>query len=567
MRLSLSSLAPWSGRALALALGCCAVSGALAFKPAVLTEEDLHWFVGPVDYGLGPGLGLPTTGQLKLGADGVWVQAKARAGTVPVGPPDAQVQGMFGSVFTWPLIPLHMVLVPDGRVLTYGSQLNGMQGAQFNYVIWDPSAGTDPDSMMVMPNSTGTDIFCAAQVLLPDSGSVLILGGDRIVNGQRNYANNDVNIFDPSTNDLNKQAASMAYQRWYATAVTMDTGTQVVLGGRMDRYFAGDANDPPTTATYATSPEVYDAGTWGTLSGADSSTVFGAASSNWSYPQGWLAPNGQVFMLAHSGKMYNLSTAGTGVLTQLTPTTSAAVPALSSTMYAPGKILSLRNGAAAVTVDINGATPKVSATDGPGWNRLYGNTTLLADGTVWASGGSTTGNDLAGEVLQSEIWNPATGHWTLTATAAKPRLYHSAALLMPDATVLTGGGGAPGPVSNLNAEIYYPPYLYLKDGSGNPAPRPTITSAPTVVSWGQQISVNVKSATPVSRLSFVRMGTVTHDFNNDQRFTELKFKVKGKQLKLTTPTSKTLNPPGFYLLFAFDGNGVPSVARVVKMAD
>ena len=40
------------------------------------------------------------------------------------------------------------------------------------------------------------------------------------------------------------------------------------------------------------------------------------------------------------------------------------------------------------------------------------------------------------------------------------RLYHSGALLLPDATVLIAGGGAPGPLVNLNAEIYYPPYLF-----------------------------------------------------------------------------------------------------------
>ena len=68
-------------------------------------------------------------------------------------------------------------------------------------------------------------------------------------------------------------------------------------------------------------------------------------------------------------------------------------------------------------------------------------------------------NQLTGVAYQVEIWDPATGHWTAGASAAVPRLYHSNALLLTDATVLTGGGGAPGPLANLNAEIYYPPYL------------------------------------------------------------------------------------------------------------
>ena len=35
---------------------------------------------------------------------------------------------------------------------------------------------------------------------------------------------------------------------------------------------------------------------------------------------------------------------------------------------------------------------------------------------------------------------------------------------MPDASVLGGGGGAPGPQNNRNFEVYYPPYLYDETG-------------------------------------------------------------------------------------------------------
>ena len=93
---------------------------------------------------------------------------------------------------------------------------------------------------------------------------------------------------------------------------------------------------------------------------------------------------------------------------------------------------------------------------------------------VLVNGGSTVPNQLTGVAYQVEIWDPATGHWTAGASAAEPRLYHSNALLLTDETVLTGGGGAPGPLTNLNAEIYFPPYLYTS--SGQPAVRPAITS-------------------------------------------------------------------------------------------
>ena len=67
----------------------------------------------------------------------------------------------------------------------------------------------------------------------------------------------------------------------------------------------------------------------------------------------------------------------------------------------------------------------------------------------------------------ADIWNPATGAWTRGAAAQQARLYHSNAVLMPDASVLVMGGGAPGPQNNTNVEVYYPPYLFA---AGSPRP-------------------------------------------------------------------------------------------------
>ena len=66
---------------------------------------------------------------------------------------------------------------------------------------------------------------------------------------------------------------------------------------------------------------------------------------------------------------------------------------------------------------------------------------------------------MVGVNYQAEIWNPNTGQWTRGAEAVRARLYHSTALLLPDASVSMAGGGNPGPQFNDNAEIYYPPYL------------------------------------------------------------------------------------------------------------
>ena len=126
-------------------------------------------------------------------------------------------------------------------------------------------------------------------------------------------------------------------------------------------------------------------------------------------------------------------------------------------------------------------------------DRLWANGTLLADGGVLVTGGSGVDNQWTDVDYQAVYINPWTGFSLPAASASIPRLYHSAALLLPDGSVLTGGGGQDGPVDELNAEIYYPYYLYRNDGTGRPAPRPTIVSAPSTLKGGERFSMTVGS--------------------------------------------------------------------------
>ena len=226
--------------------------------------------------------------------------------------------------------------------------------------------------------------------------------------------------------------------------------------------------------------------------------------------------------------------------------------------FAPGKVLSVRSNQVFV-VDFTQTVPVATQTDDIDQVRYYASGTVLANGKVLVTGGSTVPNQLTGVAYQAEIWDPATGHWTAGASAAEPRLYHSNALLLTDATVLTGGGGAPGPLANLNAEIYYPPYLYTS--SGQPAVRPAITSVSSTP--GVTLSVTVGPTDQISRLTFVRTGSATHDNNLEQRFIDLAFQQSGQQLTATLPSDPTVLVPGYYMLFAFDQAGVPSIAQVL----
>ncbi|HKY50205.1 MAG TPA: galactose oxidase early set domain-containing protein, partial [Candidatus Limnocylindria bacterium] len=177
-------------------------------------------------------------------------------------------------------------------------------------------------------------------------------------------------------------------------------------------------------------------------------------------------------------------------------------------------------------------------------------------------------NDLATAHYRTETWDPATGHWTRGATHVRARMYHSVAMLLPDATIVTGAGGSPGPQTNPNTEIYYPPYLFKKDGSGDFAPRPVIEAAPSsALSWNQPFHVKVSAGTSVSRVTLLRTGAITHAFNPNQQLIEMPFAQDGQRVELVTPALAVDAPPGFYLLFVFDQAGVPSVARFLRLMD
>jgi hypothetical protein len=336
--------------------------------------------------------------------------------------------------------------------------------------------------------------------------------------------------------------------------VTLAGGDVLVLGGRQD---------PGQPATV---PELYTPGGGGyrPLPGAASEAAFGAAASNWWYPRAFLAPTGRVVVIGHDGALFSVDPAGVGGIERLPGSAPPSRVGLPAAMFAPGKVLALRSRGRAVVVDASGARPTVAATGGLSQVRVWSTLTVLPDGKVLATGGAADGNRGADVAYRAETWDPATGRWTLGAAAAKPRLYHSTAILLPDATVLTAGGGSPGPVTNLNAEVYRPPYLFRRDGSGEPAERPAILEAPDRLRYGEPFAVRAAGA--VGRVTLLRTGSVTHSLDAENRFLELPFARAGAgEVAVTPPARPELAPPGHYMLFVLDETGVPSVARIVRL--
>ena len=458
-------------------------------------------------------------------------------------PANAGTKGAWSALGNWPVISVHMVLTPDGRVLSYGSDGTGKQTGFFIYDVWDSAVGLG-GGHMTLPNGTGTDIFCGSQLVLPASGSVFLAGGDNWTGtGTNNTANNNSNVFDPAGNTLTR-GNNMNRARWYSSSTTLINGETYIQGG----------------SSGTDRPEVRDInGTFRLLSGADTSTL------DFMYPRNFVAPDGRVFGFDSAGRMYYVNASGSGSITMAGQFSASYTGSdASAAMFAPGRILQFGgNSNGAIVIDINGATPSVTPTQSMSTQRRLVTATLLADGKVLATGGSQVWNELTGVNNSAEIWNPATGTWTRGNDGAVARLYHGNALLLPDATVLVSGGGAPGPLNNLNAEIYYPPYLFT--AAGALAPRPAMAGAPQFIDIGKTFRVDLAAGTTVARVTLVKTGSTTHGFNMEQRFQDLTFNANGTQLAVQAPTRAALAPPGYYILFVIDSAGVPSLGKIVRM--
>ena len=463
-----------------------------------------------------------------------------------------QNEGRWTGVLDWPIIAIHSVLTPQGKVMNFGTDKNGLQGARFFYDVWDPKLGGQANSHTTLPNTLGVDSFCSAAIVMPESGNVLMPGGDTRPFGRPNLGIIDSPIFNPRNNILSK-AANMSFARWYPTATVLSNGEILVVGGK-------DGSGRPVTT-----PEVYSPATnkWRSL--------FNQSMAGYPelYPRQWVAPDGRVFGIFSDKTMYYLNLRGghrPWFLGKLP--VSGNVFQSSSVMYRRGKILHVggtgRSTNDSVIINIRTGKPWVRAVAKPRQvGRSWVNSVVLPNGKVMIVGGSQVDNKLRGASYRPEIWDPDTERWSLMAPAAKPRLYHSTALLLKDGRVLVAGGGAPGPVKNTNAEIFSPPYLF--NGSGIAA-RPKILNAPLEAPYGSRIQVRFRSNEMISRVTLIKTGAVTHSFNMEQRFLELSFSETDSGIQVNIPTSPNNATPGHYLLHLINSNGVPSEAHIIRIS-
>jgi galactose oxidase len=474
-----------------------------------------------------------STGVVELYRDGVRVIRRDNEGH-PCGAPaisasvaatgNEAVAGKWSAPFSWPIIGLHLHLLRTGKVLTWGKF-----GDPY---VWDPSAKT------FAAEPAPSWIFCSGHAFLPD-GRLLVSGGHI----SDDHGIPDANLFDPATLTWSTGPA-MKKGRWYPTTTILANGEAVTLAGRDQGGLA------------ATIPEVWTGSSWRSLTSAGRSLPY--------YPRTFLAPNGKVFYAGEQQMSRYLSTAGTGSWTDVGLRKYGVRDYGSAVMYQPGKILYVGGGRTtktAETIDLNDPGPTWQWTGSMAYPRRHLNATILPTGQVLVTGGTSgTGfSDEAQAVHAAELWDPATGKWTMLASNSVIRVYHSTTLLLRDGRVLhTGSGDAAGNANHYDAEIFSPPYLFK-------GARPYISSGPVTVNYGETFLVGTANPSSITRVTWIRLGSVTHAFDSNQRFNELAFTQAGSGLSVTAPANANLAPPGHYMLFILNGNGVPSVARIIRI--
>jgi Domain of unknown function (DUF1929) len=493
--------------------------------------------------------------------------------------------------FTSEVLAVHAAVLHTGKVMFFAGSGNVQQRHDspdfgridkkiYTSVVWDPAVTPTPpgDENFFHPlpikgdNGKVFDFFCGGDSFLAD-GRLLSAGGTLAYPGHIS-GRADAVLFNPATQQW-ARAGHMVHGRWYPTLVTLGDGRVLAVSG-LDE----DGNLNQTIEVY--SPE---ADSWQTLHlpahfpglplyahlilMADGKILFTGG-----LVEGPDVPIGPCLLdIAHGQvavvPLANLSAAGSrkqSASVLLPPAQDQKAMIIGGGIGDEGII----DATAAVDIiDLKVPHPQFQPARPMNLPRTHVNATLLPDRTVLVTGGGLARESRLTPTLQSEIYDPGTNTWTLVASSKVPRLYHSVALLLPDGRVVVAGGnpaqghhvewGHDPENEEMRLDVYSPPYLFK-------GPRPVITAAPEEWHYGQIVDVSSPQAGGIRWASLIRNGVTTHSFNNGQRLVDLPIAAQGGgTFKATVTDEPNLAPPGWYMLFIVNQQGVPSVAKWVHL--
>jgi hypothetical protein len=465
--------------------------------------------------------------------------------------------------YQMPINPIHVGLLHTntsniGKVLIVAGSENNpnkhLRGSS-KAAVWDVSATNSLFTILDLP----WDVFCNGGTFLADGRSIVVGG---TVEYDPFYGDARMTVFDPVTAKFN-ELHSMAHGRWYATAITLGDGRALAFSGLDEN---GNTNS---------SIEIYQvASGWTAPNKAPFTPPL--------YPWLHLLPDGRVFYSGSSSSshIFNPNTSPQTWATNVARTffgldrtygNSVLLPLLPQNNYT-ARVMILGGGSPQATdtteiIDLS-KTPLAWTDSGKmSRPRIQGNSVLLPNGKVLALGGSAQNEDVNSASLPADLYDPVAKTWSSAGIAAYARLYHSVALLLPDATVAVAGSNPQRDSYEQHIEIYSPAYLF--DASDAPATRPTITGvAPANIGYG---TGNFTVQTPnspgdVSSVVLVRPGSTTHAFDMEQRIVGLTFAQNSGALTVNYPPGPNVAPPGYYMLFLLNNAHVPSFATFVQVS-
>lgn len=465
--------------------------------------------------------------------------------SIPVNRPPREV-GRWQAPVRWPVMGIHAAVLPTGEVLHFSYPGDAFQlgGSASPARVWDPGSGTFQNVTWRL------DLFCGGQSFLPD-GRLLVTGGNAPTAFCDTRGRVNTHVFDPQTGTWT-ETQPMARARWYPTNVTQADGSVLIFGGLdsscesnplVERYTAdGRIERLPVERVIHLYPRLHllTDGRIAHMGPEPHASIFDPVAIAW-----------QIRVAANASGDSRFEG------------TSFAVPGEPDRIVICGGFDGYDQfpTASCESVDFRESPLRFQPAAPLNVPRAHADSVVLPDGTVLFVGGGQSGlyDD---PVLNAELYDPAANAWTLLPPQQFGRMYHATAVLLPDGRVLSTGqdDDEAGGRSAEWTEIYEPPYLFRGD-------RPQIRQAPQAISWGGRFPVVPGTADDIRRVTLIRLSAVTHSVNATQRYVPLEFERVGEALQVRGPRDGHHAPPGPYMLFVLDGNGVPSEARMVRVAE
>lgn len=340
-----------------------------------------------------------------------------------------------------------LTLLTNGEVLAAGGYENSTVGLVTNTEIYNPVTGNWAPTAGAMNQAR-----YGQQATLLANGKVLVTGGYNYdVNDNLNYLSS-VEVFDPGTG-LWTLANSMHSARAWHTATLLTNGQVLVAGGYNTNGLVAPA-------------EIYNPanGTW---------TLTGSLNTPREQHTATLLPNGQVLVAGGAGTNNILQTAETynpvtGAWTTNNPMNSprlghtATLLPCGKVLVAAGYYVFLNNHFDLASAELyDPATGTWTLTGELNLQREDHTATLLPNGKVLVAGGEyLVLNSQSHVVTDTEIYDPATGTWTLTNALNTARAEAGATILQNGKVLVAGGIANGSTAAGLQSSELFSPLVF-----------------------------------------------------------------------------------------------------------